>query len=209
MRDDQEPVADELSAGAVQQIPGIGWLMAPLARGLSRSIREETKRNTSKALRAAERISGMNREELSDRISENPRLVPLVTRVLYTAGMTGQDTILKALGTALGEAVRNSEKIDEAELLLVGMADLREYHIDILKNMTERRPHPKEPETFIYWTSQSLTEKTNYDRDIVNICLAGLVRSGLIRTVDDAYGMAYEISTLGLIALEVLDHLET
>jgi hypothetical protein len=208
MPDAEDRLTDDLSAASVELIPGVGPILAPFARRAFRSMREEWARNNSKALRAAERVSGMSREELADRISENPRLVPLAIRVLYTAGMTGQDTILRALGTALGDAVRDPEKIDEAELLLIGMADLREHHIVILKIMTEKLPHPTEPDTFLYWGSAPLADKSGYSRDLVNICIAGLVRSGMIRQIGDAYGVCYEISDLGRTALEVLNQLD-
>jgi hypothetical protein len=205
--DAEDSLSDDLAAGAVETIPVLGPILAPFAKRLSGKIREEWDRNTSEALRAAERASGMSRERLADRMSEDPRLIPLVVRVLYVAGMTGQDAILRALGTALGDAVRIPENIDEAEILLIGMADLRGHHIDTLKIMTERLPHPTEPDQFAYWTSESLANKSGYSRDLVNICIAGLVSSGLIRQADDAYGVAYEITELGRTALEVLNEL--
>ena len=146
----------------------------------------------------------MSREELADNISEDPRLIPLATRVLYAAGMTGQDAILRALGTALGDAVRDREKIDEVELLLIGIADLRKQHIVILETMTEPARSSKLP---AYWHSELLAQKSGFSRDLVNMCLSGLVRSGLIRQIDEAYGVCYEISELGQTALEVLNEL--
>lgn len=51
-------------------------------RRLTRAVIAEHKRNRSRALRAAELMSGLSREELAETIAENPRLVPLLTRVL-------------------------------------------------------------------------------------------------------------------------------
>jgi hypothetical protein len=209
MPDAEPSLTDELVAGAVESIPLIGPLSAVFAKRMSKKVREEWARNNSEALKAAERMSGLSREELADRISENPRLIPLVIRVLYTAGMTGQSTILRALGTTLGDAVRDPKKIDEAELLLIGMANLRRHHIVILEIMTGTRPHPTEPDTlFTNWTSEALAEKSTYSHDLVNICIAGLVQSGLISQVGDAYGLCYEISDLGRTALKVMDQLD-
>jgi hypothetical protein len=205
MPDADDRLPEELVAGAVALIPVVGPVLAPLGKRAWESIRDEWAKNHSKALRAAERVSGMSREDLADRISENPRLIPLAVRVLYTAGMTGQDTILQALGTAFGDAVRDPEKIDYVELLLIGIADLREYHIVILRIMTEKQPHPSVPGEFIYWGSDPLAEKSGYSRDLVDICIAGLVRSGLIHQVGEVYGVAYEITDLGRTALEVVD----
>src|SRR5690348_14978407 len=127
MPDTDDNLTDELVASAVESIPLIGPVSAVFAKRMPKKVREEWARNNSEALKAAERMSGLSREELADRISENPRLIPLVIRVLYTAGMTGQGTILRALGTTLGDAVRDPRKIDEAELLLIGMANLRRH----------------------------------------------------------------------------------
>ena len=130
MPDANDRLTEDLAGGAIELIPGVGPLLAPLAKRAFKSIREEWARNSSKALRAAERISGMSREELSDRISDDPRLIPLVTRVLYAAGMTGQDTILRALGTALGDAGS-----------AIGMA--RTHSQDVLRHADRLSLHPQ------------------------------------------------------------------
>jgi hypothetical protein len=208
MPDAEEPIADDLAAGAVELVPFLGPILAPFAKRGSRKIREEWARNASKALRAAERISEMSREELSHRIIEDPRIIPLFIRVLYTAGMTGQDPILAALGVALGGAIRDPDKVDEAELLLIGMANLRGHHILILRIMTVNRPHPTEPDTFVYWLPENLANESGYSRNLVDICVAGLMGSGLIQLGQDAYGVCYEISDLGRTALKVIDELD-
>jgi predicted transcriptional regulator len=206
MSDTKDRLTDELAGSALGLIPVIGPLLTPFGKLASKNVREEWERNHSKALRAAERISGMSREELADNISEDPRLIPLAIRVLYAAGMTGQDVILRALGTALGEAVIDREKIDEAEMLLIGLADLRKQHIAILEIMSAEVPGST-PENPHYWHSQLLAETSGFTRDLVNVYLSGLVRSGLIRQVDNAYGICYEITQLGRTALEVLNEL--
>lgn len=208
MPNNEVQLADDLAGGVGEMIPGIGPIAAPFVKWFSKNIRAEWARNNSKALRAAERVSGLSREELADRISDNPRLIPLTIRVLHAAGMTGQDTILNALGASLGYAVRKPEKIDETELLLTGMAELRKHHVDILRIMTGRLPHPKVADEFIYWGTEPLADKSGYSPDIVTICLSGLLRSGLIRQVDDAYGVCYDITELGRTALEVIDELD-
>lgn len=156
---------------------------------------------------AAERASGMSREELADAISEDPRLVPLVTRVLFAAGMTGQDPILTALGTALGDAVRDRSRIDEAELLLIGIADLRAYHIAILKIMSEEPPAPDKPDSMPRWYPNLIADRTGYRSEVVSLCIYGLISGGLARSLDTYGGTSYEITELGRTALEVISQL--
>jgi hypothetical protein len=207
--DAEDPLTDDVVAGAVESIPVVGPILAPFFKRGSRRIREEWARNTSKALRAAERASGMTREQLADVISEDPRLIPLVTRVLFAAGMTGQDSILRALGTALGDAAREPDKLDEAELLLIGMTDLRRHHVVLLEIMSDDPPQPDRPGGgFVHWHASLLAEKSGYSSDVVTICIAGLLNSGLIRALDDTYGASYEISDLGRTALAVVDELD-
>ena len=208
MPEADDGLIDELAASIVEPIPIVGGILAVFTKRGFNKVREEWTRNSSKALQAAERMSGLSREDLADRISENPRLFPLVIRVLYTAGMTGQDTILRALGAALGDAVRNPEKIDEAELLLIGMANLRKHHITILEIMAKYYPDPAKPDAIVSWTPGDLAAKSTYNRDLVNICIAGLVQSGLVGQVGDAYGVCYQITSLGRTAIEVLDTLD-
>jgi hypothetical protein len=207
MPDVSDEFKDELVASFVGEIPFVGNVLSVFAKRGSKAIRQEWARNSSEALRAAERMSGLSREDLTDRICESPRLIPLVVRVLYTAGMTGQDTILRALGTTLGDAIRDPEKVDEAELLLIGMANLRRHHVVILE-IIAKRPGPDNPNKVTYWTPETLADKSTYSRYLVDICVAGLVQSGLISQAGDSYGVSYIISDLGRTALEVLDELD-
>lgn len=97
-------------------------------RRLTRAVVAEQKRNRSRALRAAELMSGLSREDLAETIADNPRLVPLLTRVLYVSAMTGQDEVLAALGAALGAAASDEQRIDEAESMLARVEELRRHH---------------------------------------------------------------------------------
>jgi hypothetical protein len=205
MPETDDNLADDLVAGATEMIPFVGPITAPVAKRFVEKVREEWARNHSKALRAAERISGMSREELTDNINQDPRLIPLAIRVLYAAGMTGQDAILRALGTALGDAVRDREKIDEVELLLIGITDLRKQHVVILEIMTKPPRWPQDRTN--YFSSEMLAKSSGFSRDHVDMCLSGLVRSGLIHQAENAYGVCYEISQLGQTTLEVLNEL--
>ena len=105
-------LAGELAGAAL--LPGFGAFTKVLARGL----RQEWTRKGSVALRAAEKASGLTREEMGEAIAEDPRLLPLVTLLLYVAGMNGHDRTLAAMGTVLGDALRERKALDECELIL-------------------------------------------------------------------------------------------
>ena len=91
--------------------------------------------------------------------------------------------------------------------MLIGMANLRGHHILILRIMAVNRPHPTEPDTFVYWLPENLANESGYSRNLVDICIAGLMGSGLIQLGQDAYGVCYEISDLGRTTLKVVDEL--
>jgi hypothetical protein len=59
------------------------------------AIRDEWGRNRSKALKVATKVSGLSRGDLAERIENEPELVPLLTRLLWEAAMTGQGPLLE------------------------------------------------------------------------------------------------------------------
>lgn len=201
----EDPFWPDVVAGAVGMIPIVGSGLAPFAERLACNLRDEWRRNSSKALHAAEQVSGMSREELADAIAEDRRLLPLITRVLYSAGMAGQDEVLIALGTAFGDAVRDRSYIDEAELLLIVLTDLRPHHIAVLRELASKSPGPVDNKGMSYWNTNLLADRTGYRQEVVRLCTAGLANGGLVQTMATYGGGAvYEISELGRTVLEVL-----
>src|SRR5215203_6198735 len=114
-------------------VPGAGVVAQPFFR----KVREEWTRQRSVALRAAVASSGLGSlEDLMEKITEDPRLIPPVTRLLYAAGMNGHDRTLKAMGAALGRAVREPDAMAECELILTAIADLTQDHARTLQLLT-------------------------------------------------------------------------
>lgn len=51
-------------------------------------------------------MSGLgSTEDLAAAIADRPQMIPLLTRVLFAAGMNGYDEVLEVLGAAVGTAV--------------------------------------------------------------------------------------------------------
>jgi hypothetical protein len=209
VEDEETPLAEEVTAGVVGMMPILGPVVAPFAKRLHVKIREEWERNSSKALESAEQISGYSREELQDQIAEDPRLLPLLTRVLYAAGTTGQDKVLRALGAALGDAVRNRQNIDEAELLLIAMSDLRSHHIVVLDIIAGEPPSFTPSNDIHRWNVGLIAATSGYEESVANLCIVGLINSGLVRALGTyGGGSVYEITELGNTLLTVLRSLE-
>lgn len=186
----------EVVAGS---IPGVG----AAAEALVRKVRQEHQRRRSIALRAAEDASGLTREEIAEAIAKEPRLVPLVTRVLYAAGMNGHDATLKAMGAALGQAVGRPDAIDEAELILTALADLTDNHARTLLLLS--KDPPELSGTARVWTVELLERKSDLAPRATSLCLAALVARGLAAvTTGFGGGNVYGITMLGWDVLAVL-----
>jgi hypothetical protein len=195
-----EHLADELAAAAAEMIPGVGPFAAVFTRRTMVKMREERERRVSIALGAAERLSGLDREELGDAIAEDPRLVPLLTRILYAAGMNGYDRTLSAMGRALGDAVRDRERIDEVDLILTALADLGAGHVRLLQALAVHGA----------WVWPYSFEHPDLPARVRDRCLATLISRGLVTaSTGPAYRVRYDLSELGRTLLDVLAELET
>jgi hypothetical protein len=200
-------VADYAGELAGLVAPGFGTV----AKWLTGHASREWERNRSVALHAAEQLSGMTREEIGEAVAEDPRLVPLVTRLLHTAGTNGHDRTLKAMGAAFGDAVRHRDAIDECELILTSLADLTDAHTVVLLKLTEDAPYiepydPSRPDQQRgrAWQPQSLQQAVPLPSRVTALCAAALVARGLVR-VSDTYAAGYELTELGVVLLEVLE----
>jgi hypothetical protein len=132
------PPEDSLPADFVGEassliVPGSGSAV----RRMFLAVVDEWSRNRSAALAAAERTSGLSREDLAERIVAHPELVPLVTRLLWEAAMTGQHTLLEALGAAFGAAVDDVPRAAEYELVLGGLRNLRGEDMATVRKLAE------------------------------------------------------------------------
>lgn len=188
---------------ATEQIPAVGWLLAPLTKRAAQCVSSEWEQNCSVALKAAERASGMSREELEEAISVVPGVIPLTIRVLFAAGMNGYDATLKGMGATLGHAVREPERIDEAELILAAIAGFAPSHRAVLEAL-EAKPEDE------HWGDENLPEHVNAPRSIVGLCVSALQARGLVR-IHAGFGgvVPYNITELGRTVLAVLREVET
>lgn len=214
-------LADDLTGGAFGMIPLLGPLLEPLGRRLTTAIREEWQRASSKALKAAERVSQMSREDLAEAIAADPRLVPLATRVLFQAGMTGQDETLAALGAVLGNAVRHRDQIDEVEILLGAVAEIRRPHVVVLRVLDSEPPivrgrnaQPEPGESLEgpirHWHDSNIPQHvTAMSEHFTRLAVIGLVNAGLV-SESLGYGgdNRYLVTDLGGALLDVLATLD-
>lgn len=201
-----EHVADSLAGDALSLVIPFG---NSLGHGLMRPLREEWLRNTSMALKAACRSSGLSREDLGEWIGRDSRAVPLYMRVLWAAGMNGHDATLRAMGSVLGQAAQASANADEdaledAELVLHAMADLGPRHFKVLSVLgdSEIVRTTDGQENFIQFVPPYVAEKSGLRVSVVHQCLVNLAGAGLTETISVLENMAYPMTELGRAVLE-------
>jgi hypothetical protein len=173
-----------------------------LAGRLAGRIREEWGRNFSTALRAAEEVSKLSREDLAEQLSSQPGLQPMVTRLLYAAGMNGHDATLRAMGMALGKAVREPDRHGECELILLALSDLNAAHTEMLQ-LLEEKPPPYS-ESYRPWTSESVMAASTLPKSVAPLVLAAVIARGLARQSAGGYDETVSITELGQLVLDVL-----
>jgi hypothetical protein len=201
-----DPLARELAIGAVGATPVIGPLLEPLAKKTIAAWAEQQRLKASKALSAAERVTGLSRDELEDRISQEPRLLSLTARLLFSAGMNDYEPIIESMGRIVGEAIADVEKRDQADLVLNAIAGLGRLHVAVLRAAkgTPPRPDDAAADANIAWQAETLATAAGLERDMTLLCSVGLANAGLLRTLSLMGGLGYEVTELGDVVLDVI-----
>lgn len=200
--------ADEVTEALLGLVPYGGAVLGPLGRRVSRRIREGRARRMSRALAAAERMADMSREEIGNAIADDPDLVPLVVRLLYASGMNGCDETLDAMGAALGGAIRDRDRVDEAAIVLGAIDGLQAEHSAVLRTLASPPPQTETGGTGVWWPSAVMTHVDLPER-VTTLCVAHLVARGLVRTESRWGGHSYELTELGAALLGLLEELGT
>lgn len=206
----------DLASAVVESLPG-GALVGVLLDRATRAVQSEWRRNLSTSIGIATARAGMSRADLDELLEREPRLVPLVVRVLHAAGMNGHDKTLKLLGGFLGEALSDTSHIDDVSLMLSAIEDMTEHHIKVLEILES----PLDSHAAIAdvgesrWTTGLLAHVSNMRPEFTLVATQGLVNAGFVRhagidggTVrsDDLEtgGTVLQITQLGGTVLEVL-----
>jgi len=200
---------DQLAGSAGAAIPGLiapgplGAALGLLTGELSRRAWVELKLLWSRPMKAAVRISGLSREELEERIRDDPRLVPLAARVLHEAAMTGCPEVLDLLGAALGDGVIHPDQSDDTELILGGLARLRPVHIRLIRHLG-----PEAPDADGTWTASLVGEREAVTEDEASRLLFDLAAAGFMTMHNAWNALGFTVSGRGVRLLEVIDALD-
>lgn len=159
------------------------------------ALAAERSRRVSKALRVAEDISGLSREELDDLIADDPTSVSLVLQLLQAAGNAGDESVLKLIGYVVGVGIKDPDVVERQSTLLLAIDGLNAAHIRMLGVLArEHIPegHSYEADIVADWLKES--------SDVVRMLGTGLLLRGLIENPYGGYGGGeyYSLSQLGV-----------
>ncbi len=206
----------ELAAAAVDSLPG-GAILGVLVDRAARAVQSEWRRNQSTAIRVATARAGLSREDLAELLEREPRLSPLLIRVLFAAGTNGHDKTLKLLGGFLGEALTDTTRIDDVSLILSVIEDLSEHHIKVLEIVeSPLNSHDVATEaSATRWTTGLVVRVAGMRRELALVATQGLLNAGLVSNdgIDgggatfgdlETGGTILQITELGQTILQVL-----
>ncbi|WP_322921660.1 hypothetical protein [Nocardioides renjunii] len=206
MTSDGHALSKGLGEVSSSLIPGSGVVVERMLF----AMRSEWDRRGSNALRAAEAVSGLTREELADRIESRRELVPLVTRMLYEAGMNGHEDLLLAMGAAFGRAVIEPESVDDCEMVLRGLMTLRPAEAQLIRIMRDRSvlagAKPETGDNRSFYASDLATE-AKLDLTVVESGLVRLSAAGFLAAYHGVFGggSSYSITELGRLLYDLLE----
>jgi hypothetical protein len=175
----------------------------PSAEKILQKTKEVWTRNHSKALEAAQKAAGLDRDQLGEAIVNNPSLIPLYVRILYAAGMNGHDEVLRTIGTLFGGAVRkvlvsDTYSLDHIEAILSALEGLGPQHFKILDAVDSRLiPNESGSTDQTQHSSGIICGYLKLDSDLGEMCLVNLSSAGLVITVSGYSSLVYKISNVG------------
>lgn len=80
-------------------------------------------------------------------------------------------------------------------------------HVVVLEVMSGDPPPSKDPNGVPRWYPSSIADRAGYRSELVGLCLAGLINTGLARALDTYGGASHEITEFGRTTLEVVTQL--
>lgn len=165
-------------------LPGTG----ALTKRATEAVQREWRRNHSVALRAAERVSGMSREELDDTLLSSRTALPLYTYVLWAAGQNGHDQTLRAMGAVLGTAAQsvrndNLDSLADAEDTLRAMSSFTTRHFEVLHYLLRAQQEPNGPDNGTRFSLAAVAAGTGIAEDAVLRISLRLESAGVTREI--------------------------
>ncbi|GAA0631917.1 hypothetical protein GCM10009547_39700 [Sporichthya brevicatena] len=154
----------------------------------------------------------MSREDIEANLDQNPQLLTLTNRVLWAAGHSGQDRVLRILAGFLADAIRQPSLADEVTALMGSLESLSEHHIRVLELCSTPAPDAaaNEPNPLArYWNEKQILEHAGFRSELVAVALRGLAGAGLLDdrkndTWDSVLTPMFQVTEMGNAVLDAL-----
>lgn len=144
----------------------------------------------------------MSREDIEATVENNPRMIPLVDRVLFYAGMAMYDDTVLALGTALADAFSDPDEADVTELVVKSLAELGRYEAQVLATLCDKPFGEYADYKSASWTTERVRDATGLSDTVIDLSVAGLRATGLVKPSNMWAG--FSVTELGRTVLEVI-----
>jgi hypothetical protein len=160
--------------------PFVAAAATPLTTQLAQRITCEWSRKSHVVEESALESSGLDQDDLADVLTGDPDMIALTQKVLQAAAASGNEQKLRGLGGLLGRAAAQGDRLDETQILIAAVADLKAPQVLVLDVLA--RPAPGQqtvPDRVVGWTPAALKAQVNLDPEFVLACLNTLTRHGL------------------------------
>ncbi len=151
--------------------------------------------------------AALSREDLEERLAEEPRLIPLTIRTLHAAGMTGQDETLRLLAGFLGDALADVATVSDVETIIGVVQNLTEHHIKVLEIVASSpSEYPQLGSSIDHWTSGLVVSLSSMRSELALIGIQGLIATGFLSDAGiDGGGVTWDDLGKGGAILEVTE----
>jgi hypothetical protein len=217
---DQSPVWPKVVAGGVTSIAGYalggpvgavaGAMASPVAERFLTEVHRELFLRGEIVLAAVADESDMDTEQLLALLTDNSELKALFARVVLATSSTALQEKLRGLGRALGRAIVDDTKIDEAFCLVSALDEMELPHFRLLTKLTvPPTGEGVDPERVRGWTRAEILQMAP-GMDLVGHSILGvLIRHGLVEEVTPysvmgAPSAQYAASDLGGLCLQLV-----
>lgn len=171
------PPKAQLALEAILEFLPFGGALSGLA---GEHVAAEWRRARSRCVVLVERDTGLSREDITQRLVDHPRLLTLTGRVLWAAGMSGQDRVIRVLAGFLRDAVAEPSRSDEVMAFMPALEALSEHHIRILELAGTPAPDDDGTELGRHWNEDQLLRASGMRTELTLLAIRGLAAAGLV-----------------------------
>lgn len=215
-----EPVWPKVVAGGVASIAGYvlggpvgavaGAMASPAAERFLYQVHKEIFERGDVVMDAIAYESELSTDQLFSLLTDQDELKAIFARVVLASSSTTMQEKLRGLGRALGRAIVDDSRIDEAFCLVAALDEMELPHFRLLAKLTSPPViKGRDPEKIKGWTRAQILETGNGMELVGHSILGVLIRHGLVAEIPSNSVMGsppaqYLASDLGELCLRLV-----